>query len=339
MKFASLISVVLIGIVVVLVGAAMAIALGGPGSPPAMASINDPFKSVDFSDLPALQYYAAQDKTILAYRYYEPAASDAGTGQRAGPGMQAGASGSVVLIHGSSASSASMHLLARAFSEAGYAAYALDIRGHGESGTRGRIAYIGQLDDDLDAFMRAIEPRRPVTLAGFSAGGGFALRYAGGPHQEQFDNYLLLAPFLSQDSPTYRPGSGGWVEVGMGRVVGLSLLNRLGISAFNDLPVTRFALNERAKEFLTEQYSFSLAANFRPRADYQANMRAVRRPVSIVAGAADEAFHTDLLASEVRSQGQDWPVHLLPGIGHIPLTLDAVAVGAAVAAVEAMNKP
>jgi pimeloyl-ACP methyl ester carboxylesterase len=40
-----------------------------------------------------------------------------------------------------------MHELAKAFAAAGYAAYALDIRGHGDSGDKGKIAYVGQLED------------------------------------------------------------------------------------------------------------------------------------------------------------------------------------------------
>jgi len=54
------------------------------------------------------------------------------------------------------------------------------MRGHGESGSRGDIAYIGQLEDDLDDFMKQVlEVEKGVTLIGFSGGGGFALRFAG----------------------------------------------------------------------------------------------------------------------------------------------------------------
>jgi hypothetical protein len=49
-----------------------AIAFGGPKPPPAMASINNPFKAVDLSDLPPLLHFAAADGASLAYRYYSP---------------------------------------------------------------------------------------------------------------------------------------------------------------------------------------------------------------------------------------------------------------------------
>ena len=116
----------LLVIVVFITGAALL--LGGPSEPPPMPSINNPFRSIDYSDLPAASHSVARDGVKLTFRAY-PA-----------PGNSA--KGSVVLVHGSSASGISMHVMAKEFAAAGYTAYALDIRGHGGSGTRGHIAYI-----------------------------------------------------------------------------------------------------------------------------------------------------------------------------------------------------
>ncbi len=311
-------------LVILLLAAALgaAIAFGGPGTPAAMPSINDPFRAVDLSALPAASTYRARDGSQLVYHAYGPAGT---------------AKGSVVLAHGSSARGSSMHVLACAFADAGYAAYALDIRGHGESGTKGQIAYIGQLDDDIEDFVRAVQPARPATMAGFSSGGGFTLRIAAGERQELFDNYLLLAPFLSQDAPTYRPDSGGWVQVGLPRYVAIGVLHALGVQAFDGLPVTRFALNDAARKVLTPQYSFALAQNFRPRADWRASIRSAGQPMRLLAGSEDEAFHADRFAPTFKAEGNDVPVTLLPGLGHIALTLDPAAVRAAVAAVQGMD--
>ena len=289
-----------------------------------MASMNNPFKSVDFSDLPAIRRYTARDGTQLAFRQY--------------PAAGANPKGSVVLVHGSSARGDSMHVMAKAFAAAGYTAYALDMRGHGESGSKGNIAYVGQLEDDIEDFTRALMPTIPATLAGFSSGGGFVLRFAGSDRQALFSNYLLLSPFISQDAPTFRPDSGGWVSVGVPRLMAISLLNAIDIHALNGLPVVRFALDEQAKSFLTPQYSYALTQNFRPQADWQANIRAVRQPLRLVAGQDDEAFHAERFAEVFKAAGKDVPVTLLPGIGHIPLTLDRSAVQAAVTAVDGMNR-
>lgn len=231
-----------------------------------------------------------------------------------------------------------MHVLAKALANAGYAAYALDIRGHGASGPKGTIAYVGQLEDDLESFVNTVSLAKPTTLAGFSSGGGFVLRFAGSKRQDDFQNYLLLSPFLSPQAPNFRPGSGGWVNVGIPRIIGLTFLNHVGVQVFNGLPVTSFALSEEAKTFLTSTYSFSLAANFQPLQDYEANIRAVHQPVQVVAGASDEAFVTDKLEDIIRRQGKSWSVTLLPSIGHIALTLDPAAVNAIVTTVAAMPK-
>lgn len=294
---------------------ALAITLGGPAQPAPMASINDPFRSVDVSDLPPLGTYRADDGQFLGYREYRAAGAPAG---------------SVTLVHGSSASSASMHSLAKALAAAGYRVFALDVRGHGASGSKGHIDYVGQLEADLAAFVRTVRPAPPSTLAGFSSGGGFVLRVGAGGQQSLFGSYLLLSPFLHQNAPNRRPGSGGWVEVGLPRILGLLALNAVGVHRFNALPVTSFALNEQARRTLTPQYDFNLALNFRPHDDYQADIRRLRAPCAVIAGTADEAFRTEALPDIVRAAGRDWPVELLPGIGHVALTLDPLALAAAV---------
>ena len=259
-----------IGLPIAIVAAALAaaIALGGPGAPPPMSSINDPFKGVSLEGMPALSRFTARDGVALSYRAYAPSTTTSAAPAR----------GSVVLVHGSSGSSNSMHPMAQGFAQAGYAVFALDIRGHGESGTRGRIAYVGQLEDDLEDFVKAVSPPKPATLAGFSAGGGFTLRFAGSPRQRLFQSYLFLSPFVSQEAQTYRPDSGGWASVGLPRIVVVSVLNMAGVRWFNDLPVTRFAVNEQAKAFLTPEYTYALATNFRPQADYVANIKAMAQP-------------------------------------------------------------
>lgn len=302
---------------------AVAVSFGGPGTPPPMPSINNPFKAVNLAGLPRLDYCNARDGVRLAYRAYAPQAGQA--------------IGSVVLVHGSSASSSSMHVMARAFAEAGYFAYALDIRGHGTSGQTGRISYLGQLEDDLEDFVRSATPAKPSTLAGFSSGGGFVIRFAGSTRQRLFQNYLFLSPFISQDSPTYRANSGGWVSVGVPRLIALSILNGFGLRSFNDLPVIKFALDEEARKSLTPEYSFALATNFRPQRDFLQNIRAIDQLCALVVGAHDEAFHPDRFTEVFHASGKSIPVTIVPGIGHIQLTLDPAAIAAAINAVASLR--
>ena len=99
---------------------------------PELASISDARKSVDFSALPAIERFQARDGSVLGFRHY-PAVSPA-RGRAA------------IVIHGSSGSSAAtIHALSGALAAHGVETFAIDIRGHGASGTRGDIAYVGQL--------------------------------------------------------------------------------------------------------------------------------------------------------------------------------------------------
>ena len=117
-----------------------------------------------------------------------------------------------------------MHAVATALAGAGVTAVAVDIRGHGASGTRGDVAYRGQLDDDLAdliAELRKTYPAARFSLIGHSSGGGFALRIAGSPLGDAFDRFVLLAPYLGYSAPTNRPaeGPGLWASPDMPRIV------------------------------------------------------------------------------------------------------------------------
>ena len=311
MPFAYVIISALIAFLAIL---ALAIAFGGPQSPPPMASINEPFNGVDFSDLPPRKRYATRDDAHLTYRAYAAAAS---------PNR-----GSVVLIHGSSARSDSLHRLAKGLAQAGYSAYALDIRGHEAPGITGHIAYIGQLEDDLEDFLNAVQPTSKRALVGFSSGGRFALRFAGSARQNMFDQYLLLSPFIHQDAPTYRPAGGGWIATGVPRIIGLAFLNRLGITHFNGLSVIAFALTTEAQKLLTPSYSYALAMNFRPQSDYQANIAAPTQPLQILVGEADEVFYAEQFATVFEQAGRRVTVIILPKLGHIDITLEPSAIEA-----------
>ena len=215
---------------------------------------------------------------------------------------------------------------------AGFHVAALDMRGHGGSGPRGQAGYIGQLEDDVEDFMRAVPHAGPSTLLGFSSGGGFVLRFAGGTRQALFDRYVLLSPFLHHKAPTARANDGGWVSVGLPRYVALSLLNASGISAWNHLPVLRFGLNEEAIKFLTPTYSFTLATSFRPHDNYQSDIRNARGDLRILAGRDDELFDASQFFTVFAGAGKTVPVTLVDGVNHIGLTLEPRALQAVVQA-------
>src|ERR1700737_5392861 len=138
-------------------------------APPELRSISAARGTVDMSTLPAIDRFQARDGTALGFRHY--AAIGPSTGRAA------------IVVHGSSGSSGNtIHALSWALAQHGVESYAVDIRGHGGSGTRGDIPYVGQLHYGLVDFVaeiRKTNPAVPLTLIGHSAGGGFALRVAG----------------------------------------------------------------------------------------------------------------------------------------------------------------
>ena len=284
------------------------IALDHPNSPPQLPSVSKPFDAVDFSDLPPISHYTARDGAALAYRRY--------------PGDPDHVA---ILIHGSAGSSIGMHATAKALAAAGAMVIVPDIRGHGQSGPHGDIAYIGQLEDDLEdlttTLNRAQKPRE-TTLIGFSSGGGFALRIAGGRLAPNFDRTILLAPFLRHDAPNVRggTGSGGWTSVAVPRIIALSLINQLGITAFNNLPVLAFAVETGNPHHLTPTYSFRLLMNFQPDDDWQADLRRTTRPIMAMDGANDEIFQADKLQPALATAKPGIRVDIVPGVDHIGLT-------------------
>jgi alpha-beta hydrolase superfamily lysophospholipase len=309
-----------LGLAVAALGGALV--LGGPDTPPPLAFIRDETVARDRSDLPPLRRYRARDGVELGYRMY-PAANPVGA---------------AVLIHGSVGSSADVHEIAKAVRDAGISTYAPDIRGHGASGRRGDIAYIGQLDDDMADFLAELD-RQGVPaqrlLIGHSAGGGFALRLAARPLGRHFTGAILLAPFLGDGAPTNRPGIGGWVRVGRPRIVALSLLDDLGIHVFDGLPAVAFAVAPRDAPYVTPVYSFRLAANFGPDRDWHADIAAARIPLVVLVGDADQVFFPDRYPQALAAAA-DARVEILPGIDHMGIGGDAAALDTLVMRVRQM---
>ena len=293
------------------------IAFGTEDAPPPLASVYDNTKRMDFSGAPALERYTARDGTALAFRSYATVANG-------------GHDRVAVLVHGSTGSSLGMNMLAKRLAAAGVAAYALDMRGHGDSGRRGDIDYIGQLDDDVADFLAAIKPQHPTgcfTLIGFSAGGGFTARFAGSAYGDLFDRYIMLAPYLGAAAPTNQPGNGGWAVAYLPRIYAIAALNQVGLHWFDGLPVIAYAKQPVAT------YSWRLAANFRADYDYLGDFARAKKPMTVIVGGADDEMIADHYEPAIAPVRFDVIVKVLPGLGHIdmisaPAALDTIVKAA-----------
>jgi non-heme chloroperoxidase len=271
---------------------------------------------IDLGDLPAPRQFQARDGASLQYYAYA-----------AEPDKVA------VLIHGSAGPGSSMNALAQSLRAAGVTAYVLDIRGHGGSGRRGDIDYIGQIDDDLADFVARLGPARrgeTRTLVGFSGGAGFAIRFAGGPYGLLFDRYVLLSPILPGSS-AWRPNAGGWTSIALPRIVTIVWLGRFGIHWFDGFPVINYAVSPDRSE-MTSSYSYRLSMNFGAARLYETYLRNIRRPAAILVGDADEQVVADQFAPLLQRVAVNIPVTIVPNMKHA----DMIAAPAALQAVVRM---
>ncbi|MDA9509724.1 alpha/beta hydrolase [Bradyrhizobium sp. CCBAU 11386] len=289
-----------------------------PERPPEMRSVSESVKLVDFSTMPPLERFQARDGTWLGFRHYVPNGSASGRG--------------AIFIHGSSGSSGTVnHALTHAIALRGVETWALDMRGHGASGTRGDIGYVGQLEDDLVDFVahvRKAAPDLPLTLIGHSAGAGFSLRVAATPiMQDMFVRTVLLAPYLGYDAPTNKPHAGGWAIADVPRLLGLTALRKLGIDCCSQLPVLALAVPANSAKYLVSTYSDRLMRNFATRG-YRLDLAATTRPITIFGGAEDEMMISDKYAETVQAIKPSVDVKIIDGINHMGIVTSPKAISA-----------
>jgi non-heme chloroperoxidase len=235
--------------------------------PPAAA------RQLDRTDLPPLSGCVARDGAVLAYRAY------------LGDDRQV-----AVVVHGTSTESSVMNAVAKTLRATGATIYGLDMRGHGGSGRRGDIDYIGLLDDDIADFVptvRLTHPDAAFTLLGFSGGASLAMRIAGSAFANLFDRYIAVSPAIEA---VRRPN--GYAAIALPRIVALVALNQIGI--------------------------FRLMWNLANR-DYLNALRHTREPMTLIAGANDEQFRADQYAQLLTPAKRDLVVRIIPGLDHVDM--------------------
>lgn len=260
------------------------------------------------ADVPLAQVMA-RDGVPLAYRRWDSMRADVPL---------------VIAVHGSGWHGGQFRGLGAALAAEGLAdVVAPDLRGHGISPKRrGDVAYIGQMEDDLaDLVAATAGPDQPVILLGHSSGGGLVVRMAGGAHGGLLHGAILLAPFLQHDAPTTRPNAGGWAQVALPRIIGLTILNSFGIRALNHLEVIRFAFPDAVLaapggEAATTAYSFRLNTSYAPRRDWPRDVASLP-PFLLVAGTADEAFVATAYQPAMSAANPHGGQYRLVQVGHL----------------------
>jgi alpha-beta hydrolase superfamily lysophospholipase len=232
-----------------------------------------------------------------------------------------GEAGVMVLVHGSGWHGAPYETLARRIAEeSGYRVFVPDLRGHGPlADPRGDIDYVAQMEDDLADLLDHLEIDDAV-FAGHSSGGGLVIRLAGGEHAGRMTRAVLIAPFLKYNAPTAR-GESVWARPLTRRIIGLTMLNAVGIRALNGLTVIEFNIPEAVRnteqgQFATDAYSYRLNTGYAPRADYESDIAALP-DFLLLAGSEDNAFRPreyEPVMSAVTDRGT---YEVMEGLGHL----------------------
>jgi pimeloyl-ACP methyl ester carboxylesterase len=107
------------------------------------------------------------------------------------------------------------------------------------------------------------------------------------------------------------------------RIVGLNVLNALGIRRFNDVTALEFNLppvNRTGNETLS--YSYRLMMGFNPR-NYASDLQTLEKPTLVLVGTDDESFYADKFPVVFGAFAPHAHVELIPEATHLGLTVDA----------------
>lgn len=270
------------------------------------------------AEIPPTQKISARDGAPLVYRAY------AGSADKV-----------VILVHGSTGSSFDMHKVAQALQAAGATVYSISLRGHGGSGSlNGDVSYVGQLEDDLVDLVRALKvggDQIKRTLVGFSAGGGFTLKVAGGPQRRLFQSYMAIAPYILLDPNSPEARSNGWVSVGTRRVRVLRILDSIGLPFFQDLIVARYATEAGADDRRTPDYSYRLFVSLRVDQDWRAALARIQAPTVVLLGADDSLVQAERNGT-LASFNPHIKLDVIQNMDHIEMITSPEALAAAAAA-------
>ena len=242
--------------------------------------------------------------------------------------VQQGTGAPVVLTHGLAASLHDWDDLLPELSDAGYAGYALDLLGHGESEKPSNV-HDYSIDATFEHFSKWIDSlgrTEPLILIGHSLGGGLSLLYAQ-RYPERVRGLVLINPFyeMNQLPPVMQ-------KVFRYQLINTSLIERTPYRLFRflvDMTSFSFYVGNRESHVLPEHIRYQTAWDYKRAASGIYNIpRTIRsmdldfstitQPTLLLWGARDQTL-LPLSFSELKNRLPNLKgTHVMPNCGHVP---------------------
>ncbi|WP_084487954.1 alpha/beta hydrolase [Cobetia crustatorum] len=267
----------------------------------------------------SLEPYTCRDGSSLGCRHY--------SAMKVSEASQLCDERHIILIHGSSSDSRYLATLATQLATVGYHIHTPDLRGHGPApARRGDIDHSQQLEEDIEDLITSLALSKKATLliAGHSAGGGLALRFAADilrrqPLDISLAGVILLAPYLHYRAPNTRHDS-TWATPNIPRMLLCSLLAGLGIHACDHLEVLTFNIPKQYRDSnTTSAYSWRMMQGINPQ-HYQRDLAMLAQhgvPLLAMIGEHDEAFHAERLGNSLLPFHEKTQLEVMDNVDHL----------------------
>ena len=138
------------------------------------------------------------------------------------------------------------------------------------------------------------------------------------------ETMIVTAPGTAMD----RPDEGGWTSVSVPRIVVLTILDNVGISALDHMTVLAMAVPDSDRNMRPKTYSHALLASANLPRKWQPAVAAIHKPMRVLIGADDELFHAEAYPAELGKANPAIPVTVLKGVGHMGMVYQPEALAA-----------
>jgi|CXWL01.1.fsa_nt_gi pimeloyl-ACP methyl ester carboxylesterase len=242
--------------------------------------------------------------------------------------VQHGVGAPVVLTHGLAASLHDWDDLLPELSAAGYAGYALDLLGHGES-EKPDSAHEYTVENTFDHFSQWIDSLQldePMILVGHSLGGGLSLLYAL-KYPERVRALVLVNPFfdITQLPPVMQ-------KVFRHQLINTNLIDKTPYRLFRllvDMTSFNYHFGHRETHVLPERIRYQTALDYKrassgiyniPRTlpSLTFDLSRLHQPTLLLWGERDQTLATSSFPQLAKSLPNVVGTHTMPICGHVP---------------------